>query len=373
MPRIKMIDTVEWPTPSWSSAQLQESREATAREPATSFRGALARIRLEAATGDLDAARRQLTDLKTALSDRVLGSGDLRQIIPIALMIHAPSTALHFMVAVFPTTIDIGFEVAKGLDHPVVLMRVARHSATFIIGDSLFRNEHGETLLQRFIDVYPILAYHFEAALRSEGTVAINLGDAGHTPGIAFCDNRSGYFLIPDSIFMDARGYSRMRTHFTQHRIPWEKRSPIAFWRGGTSGQITDPKLGWRSLPRVRLCEIGAGNLDLIDAGITHVAQIDDPQAAEWMGEAGLLRPYVPPESFQQYKYQIDIDGNTTSWPGLFMKLLTGSVVLKVPPRDGFEQWYYDQLQPWVNFVPLQADMSDLGDKVRWLRNNDCA
>ena len=170
---------------------------------------------------------------------------------------------------------------------------------------------------------------------------------------------------------MDGRGYTSIRERFKKDFLPWEKRSPTAFWRGTTTGQPLDPKQGWRSLPRVRLCEISADNLDLIDAGITKVAQIGDPMANAWIAEAGLLRPYVAPESFQQYKYQIDIDGNTTSWPGLFIKLLTGSVVLKVPPRNGFEQWYYDRLKPWRNFVPVALDMSDLPDKVRWLRAND--
>jgi hypothetical protein len=235
----------------------------------------------------------------------------------------------------------------------------------------MFSHEHGEVLLQRLVDVFPILGYYIESSLCSNGAVAINLGDAGHTPGLAFCDNRPGYFLIPDSIFMDSHGYSTMRERFSQDFLPWEKRSPMAFWRGSTTGQPLDPAQGWRSLPRVRLCEIGARHADLIDAGITKVAQISDQAADRLIAEAGLLRPYVPPESFQQFKYQIDIDGNTTSWPGLFTKLLTGSVVLKVPPRAGFEQWYYDRLKPWRNFVPLEPNMSDLAEKVRWLRAND--
>ena len=156
-----------------------------------------------------------------------------------------------------------------------------------------------------------------------------------------------------------------------EHYVPWEQRSPVAFWRGTTTGMVTDPQLGWRSLPRIKLCQLAALHADLMEVGLTNVVQIEDPDAASWIAEAGLLRPFVPPESFQEYKYQIDIDGNTTSWPGLFMKLLSRSVVLKVPPRAGLEQWYYDRLKPWVNFIPLYADISDLPDKVRWLRQND--
>ena len=54
------------------------------------------------------------------------------------------------------------------------------------------------------------------------------------------------------------------------------------------------------------------------------------------------MRPYVPMTDFNKYKYQIDIDGNTNAWPGLFQKLLTGSPVLKVASPYGFRQWLYE-------------------------------
>ena len=38
-----------------------------------------------------------------------------------------------------------------------------------------------------------------------------------------------------------------------------------------------------------------------------------------------------------------------------------------------FRQWYYERLKPWINFVPIAADMSDLTDKIAWLRDHDDA
>lgn len=34
-------------------------------------------------------------------------------------------------------------------------------------------------------------------------------------------------------------------------------------------------------------------------------------------------------------------------------------------------EWYYDLLQPWVHYVPVKRDFSDLAKKVEWLRAND--
>ncbi len=200
------------------------------------------------------------------------------------------------------------------------------------------------------------------------GQLSVNLGDIGYTPGLAFSEYRPDYFLIPDAIFLWERGYERMRQIVAEKNTSWNQRRSIGFWRGGTSGFPTDPALGWRSLPRVKLCVIGQEHPDLIDAGISYAGQ--NASEAE-VRAAGLMRPFVPLDQLPGYKYQIDIDGNSNSWPGLFQKLLTGSPVLKVASSAGYQQWYYDRLLPWHNFVPVVSDMSDLVEKILWLRSHD--
>ncbi|WP_267895632.1 glycosyl transferase family 90 [Polynucleobacter acidiphobus] len=71
------------------------------------------------------------------------------------------------------------------------------------------------------------------------------------------------------------------------------------------------------------------------------------------------------------FKYLIDVDGNSNAWSSLFLKLLSGSVVLKVESEDGYKQWYYDRLIPWQHYVPVNKDLSDLQEKLDWLRDND--
>ncbi|MGC2528884.1 MAG: glycosyl transferase family 90, partial [Candidatus Acidiferrum sp.] len=118
-------------------------------------------------------------------------------------------------------------------------------------------------------------------------------------------------------------------------------------------------------------CETTAKFPGEFDVGISTISQFGDPGDVEEIRNSGFLRDSVPSVQFDRYKYHIDIDGNTNSWPGLFIKLLTGSPVLKVASPFGFRQWYYDKLKPWINYIPVAADMSDLADKVRWLRAND--
>ncbi len=308
-------DTIAWPAPVWSASTLENCRHLAAEGPDDAF--TLTRIRLLAASGDLGGARQQLAEIRTMQNGRPFGNGTLRQLVPVALLIHDHLAVRDFLAEMFATTTRIDFALAEASHPGVVLMRVEPRSATFIVSRALFKADRGEVSLQRLTDAYPILAHYLKSPLRSDGTVAINLADVGETPGLAFCDYRPGYFMIPNSIFMDCNGYRDIRQHFRTHVVPWEQRSPTAFWRGVTTGVPLDPNLGWRSLPRVRLCEIGAGHLDLIDAGITKVVQIGDPDAEPWIQGAGLMRPHVPAESFQQvqvsnrYRRQHDVMAGT--------------------------------------------------------------
>ena len=45
--------------------------------------------------------------------------------------------------------------------------------------------------------------------------------------------------------------------------------------------------------------------------------------------------------------------------------------MLKVESSRALQQWFYDDLIPWENYVPVAPDMSDLMSKISWLIKND--
>ncbi|OJA17531.1 hypothetical protein AZE42_12834, partial [Rhizopogon vesiculosus] len=58
------------------------------------------------------------------------------------------------------------------------------------------------------------------------------------------------------------------------------------------------------------------------------------------------------------YKYAFDVDGN--GWSGRFKRLITSnSLVFKTTI---YPEWYMDRIAPWVHYVPVQLDLSDLHD-----------
>ncbi|MBV9783367.1 MAG: hypothetical protein JO264_06065 [Acidisphaera sp.] len=336
--------------------------------------------RLHAGRGDIDAAQRVLAagiyrNFPVIAADRVLLEKALAALFlgrcfDLMSSLIAATHGQHILVDASDPQPDINLA-------SVVRWQVAGDGATaFRFHDAIFRHGFMETLVQRWVSVLRLFLPHLQARDIPSGEVMLNLEDRGVLPGLAFCDNRPEFFLIPDATFAGLDGYAEVKRHFVDHGVPWEQRRPVAFWRGATTGWHTaagTPVADWRELPRIKLCALAQAPVarELLDAAITGVVQIDDPQAAAEIERCGYLRPYAPNTDVQNYKFNIDIDGNTNSWPGLFSKLCAGSPVLKVQSAGGFRQWYYERLTPWENFVPVQADMSDLIEKVAWLACHD--
>jgi hypothetical protein len=200
-----------------------------------------------------------------------------------------------------------------------------------------------------------------------KGRVNINVDDHSVVPGLSFCTNQREHALIPDAHFVGERGYANTRRFFANGGVPWRGRKKLAIWRGATTGHS---QTGWRGLPRIKLCELSRQYPDLLDARITSVVQLQN-EAEHGIREAGLMAQSIDVNDFGQWRIQIDIDGNTNSWPGLFQKLLTGSPVIKIESPGNWRQWYYDKLKPWENFVPAKANLSDLVEKISWLRQHE--
>jgi len=73
-------------------------------------------------------------------------------------------------------------------------------------------------------------------------------------------------------------------------------------------------------------------------------------------------------EEALQHKYVIDVDGNT--WSSRFQRLLLGgSLVFK---STIMPEWWNDRAQPWVHYVPVQLDYSDVLDALVFVSITAC-
>eukprot|EP00816_Leptocylindrus_hargravesii_P013174 CAMPEP_0196808768 /NCGR_PEP_ID=MMETSP1362-20130617/8757_1 /TAXON_ID=163516 /ORGANISM="Leptocylindrus danicus, Strain CCMP1856" /LENGTH=662 /DNA_ID=CAMNT_0042183225 /DNA_START=171 /DNA_END=2159 /DNA_ORIENTATION=+ len=80
---------------------------------------------------------------------------------------------------------------------------------------------------------------------------------------------------------------------------------------------------------------------------------------------------FTPIYEQSKYKYLVYVDGHCAACRYGFMMRL-GSVILKVAPRQVADtMWYFPLLKPYVDHVPVKADLSDLEEKIRWCREHD--
>jgi len=219
-----------------------------------------------------------------------------------------------------------------------------------------------EVVVERWLALFEIFLSAAEQGV-AKGSTVINFNDLATEPGLAFCGNAPVHILLPDFAFLKSYGYRKARLHFARNQPKWEERSPRVFWRGSSVGQKHHPIL---EMPRARLCLLGQtmgqewGDIGL--AALFHISEAD----ANELRDRQLVKEKVKWRELSNYRFHVDIDGHASSYSGLFRKLLSGGLVLKVESPEGCRQWYYDQLVPGVNFVPVRSDLSDLVELVSY-------
>ena len=198
---------------------------------------------------------------------------------------------------------------------------------------------------------------------------------------VAFSPPHSrGNIAIVDPITINAHFYLSELSEIHKIYKSYSHRADMAYWRGAMTGLCdVDPHIEkdnyidtiLTNLPRVALARLSISNPGLLDAKITSCNQWLYEETIELkLQDEKILTPHDPFAANFNHKYLIDIDGNSNSWPGFFMKLGSGSCVIKVESPNGFYQWYYKYLSPWKHYVPVGSSSEDLIEKISYLQRN---
>ncbi len=163
--------------------------------------------------------------------------------------------------------------------------------------------------------------------------------------------------LIPD--FEALEGHSKLLKDINtaNKRFPWSRKVNQAIWRGGSSGENN------QAFPRIKLVEISLKFPTYVDAKINPLVQINKETKKllikkGYFGNALLLQDHM------RYKYQILVDGNTCAYSRAYWQLFCNSLMFKQDSPN--IQWYYDELKPYVHYIPVAHDFTDLIEKIRW-------
>ena len=203
------------------------------------------------------------------------------------------------------------------------------------------------------------------------GTVKLSLGDGadGDDDQLCFSSRTAHQLPVPDAVFFNSDGYAAQREAFAT-APDWTLRPPIAYWRGSLTGNASN----WRevfALPRVQIC-LAARFTPTIDARITDLSQFAAayPELEEALTGLDLLGERRPETDNQNFRYGIDVDGNTNAWQSLYVKLLAGTCVLKI--ASPYRQWHYDRIRDGET-VRLVAGPRDLSEALLWAEANPTA
>jgi hypothetical protein len=169
-------------------------------------------------------------------------------------------------------------------------------------------------------------------------------------PIIAFSRHKNDIpvVCIPNYDFIVQKGFTHMLDEV--RGIQWESKADCLYWRGGNNGskyRVYDPSLQFNQ--RELAVQAGAS------AGASHI----DIKFGQGISKLEFLK----------HKYLLDVDGMVNAWSGLFWKLMSNSLVMKVASH--YEEWYYKCLIPYVHYVPIKGDMSDLVDQYHWAQSHE--
>lgn len=175
--------------------------------------------------------------------------------------------------------------------------------------------------------------------------------------------------LLPDSDFMKTRGYTELLKEIdSKDTVVWNQKYSTIFWRGGHHGS------GYKKYSEGNVCYAGLYKKQrqlLIECSISRhndlVVGIDGAYRGKWIDAE--ISHNTDKSEFLKYKYMIDVDGEVNSWSALWWKMYANCVVFKVDSH--YEQWYYKDIKPWIHYIPVKGDLSDIKEKYRWAVDND--
>lgn len=161
--------------------------------------------------------------------------------------------------------------------------------------------------------------------------------------------------------------------------IPWSEKVETAVFRGSATGAgVTVDDNQRLHIALLSHCwSLDPAKRDLLDAGITSWNMRDKKQFGK---PIALLNPRsfpfgrvapIPLNQQARFKYVVYIDGHcAANRYGALCSM--GSVILKVASRtEACNLFFFPLLQPYVDHVPVAADLSDLETQIRWCREHD--
>lgn len=202
----------------------------------------------------------------------------------------------------------------------------------------------------------------FLVALRDRSDAITLPPELLHVPLFVFSKNTAKkqtttQLLIVDSLTLKfwCDLYKTLQKGFTLY--PWGKKENKLFWRGKTTDSIDVTELRLNS-PRVSLVKLTKQFPDRYDARLTKILSTDATQIKQIKELCGEPVPFASTLDHLPFKYQITLDGASSTFPGYLWRMGSGCVNIKQDSTN--EQWFYELFKPNVHYLPVARDLSNL-------------
>lgn len=238
--------------------------------------------------------------------------------------------------------------------------------------DVFFHRERKEIQRKFLFDVfrYPSFGYYGPLAFNTKdsGAILCETALALYESGVPYlshanrrydgtnCSKMNPVIFQPDYYFIQWEGFKDLIRKLHHVNIPFHSKIKKIIWRGSTTGKTVE---GCESLDRVKICK-AARNISWLDFGVSRNLPI-------CRGKYPITNS-IPETDWIKYRGILDIDGNVNAW-GLFWRLFSGSVIFKVD--SPFTNAYISKMKPWVHFIPLSRDFSELADVTKIVTSDE--
>ncbi len=182
-------------------------------------------------------------------------------------------------------------------------------------------------------------------------------GDISHDPKVEgiICKTRP---INNDSVIIQKLEIERHWGYINKIKkldISYNKKKNICIWRGGTTGYRSRRGSRYTLVPKFFKSKFA-------DVGFSEVIQDKKNYRIFKKNRLNVVEQL-------KYKFIISCEGNDVA-SGLKWQLYSNSIVLMTKPTT--ESWAMENLlQPFIHYIPLSDDFSDLEDKYNWCLNNE--
>jgi hypothetical protein len=180
-------------------------------------------------------------------------------------------------------------------------------------------------------------------------------------------------FIFPSRDFLDS--IYTMNSNMKNINFDFKNKKSIAIFRGSITGndrtisnqrvQAKILSLKYPSILDVELIKTFKYYMFEPYVGCVHTL-IDDPII--YNPDQDSIKFMSSFDQYKQNKYILHIDGFVSAWR-LVYELFSMCVILKVD--SPWIEHYYDQLVPWVHYIPIKSDLSNLIQTIIWCLSHD--